>query len=97
MFKEIQLTIAVWRHHQVQKRNYLMLISEINILRSKVLKTHPALAMLWLGVSVMGSAGFGWSGDIDRFGGGDTDCCWIELPLALLTAVPNPETSKKVV
>jgi hypothetical protein len=57
--------------------------------RSKVLNAHPVLPIIVLGDSVIGSAGFGWSGDIDRLGGGDRGCC-IPPPFVPLTAVPNP-------
>lgn len=43
--------------------------------------------MAALGASVMGSAGFAWSGDIDRLGGGETGCC---IGFFVLTPEPNP-------
>lgn len=64
--------------------------SSVDLLSNSVLRTHPARPMTVLGDSVIGSAGLGWSGDIDRLGGGDTDDCCIALPLAFDTAEPNP-------
>lgn len=55
--------------------------------RSRVLNDHPILPIIALGASVIDSAGFGWSGDIDRRGG-DTEC----MPLFVwITPIPKPE------
>lgn len=59
--------------------------------KSNVLKAHPVLPIVALGTSVIGSAGLGWSGDIDLLGGGDTDCM---PPFPDIIPAPNPETSE---
>lgn len=62
----------------------------VNLPKSNVLNAQPILPVIELGASVMGSAGFGWSGEIDLRGGGDTDCI---PPLFVITPLPKPEKS----
>lgn len=59
------------------------------LLNNKVLKAQPIRPIALLGVSVIGSAGFAWSGDIERLGGGDTGCC---IGFFTLTPDPKPNT-----
>lgn len=49
-------------------------VVKCNLLNKSVLNAHPILPIVVLGASVIGSAGFGWSGEIDLLGGGDIDC-----------------------
>lgn len=60
------------------------------LLNNNVLKDQPIRPMALLGVSVIGSAGFAWSGDIERLGGGDTGCC---IAFFGFTPEPNPWTN----
>lgn len=64
-------------------------VSLRDLQRRRVLKAQPIRPIIVLGDSVIGSAGLGWSGDIDRRGGGEMGCC-ITPPFEPLTDVPKP-------